>query len=68
MPSRHMIRYPVDFYPSQAHELDQLILNEKIKRARFLRECVIHILSSPTETQKVVKQCRTINYKRIKDG
>ncbi|MAI41123.1 MAG: hypothetical protein CMP95_01515 [Gammaproteobacteria bacterium] len=68
MPSKHMVRYPIDFYPNQSHQIEQLVLDEDIKRARFLRECVLQILKSPIETRKVVKECRTVNYKRNGHG
>lgn len=62
MPSPHMTRYPVDLYPDQDAEVRKLIRQTKVKRCRFLRECVKYVLASDSRTKAVINKAKTKNY------
>lgn len=66
MPSKHMTRMPIDLYPHQVDILNNVIKDNNVKKARFLRECLNHIITSPIETKKVINKCRSTNYVKVK--
>jgi hypothetical protein len=66
MPSKHMVRMPVDLYPYQAEFVNEIVEDNKLKKIRFLRECINHVLNSSTDTKKVINNCKTTNYVRVK--
>ena len=66
MPSPNMVRHVVDLYPNANEKLEQLLSKHKLKRSRFLRECVNYILSDQEVLDSVITQSRQKAYVKVK--
>ena len=66
MPSDNMVRYPVDIYPEQDRELQKLVNTYKLKRSRFLRECVAYVISNENRLSTVITQSKQKTYVKVK--
>lgn len=58
MPSQRMDRFNIDIYRHTTDEIDRLMVVHNIKRIRFLRECVMFVLSNPKFTEQVIQSSK----------
>lgn len=56
----------MDLYPEGYEELEKILSDKRLKRSRFLRECVNYVLQSPTALQDVITISKQKAYVKVK--